>query len=517
MHLGAPPPPPEPPEVSLTGDPTDAAHQLLHIACTLPSRLQGVLPSEGLRWRVQCVSADVAAAADGGADADGYVPVFLDLFDESISPPRWAGESRGVVLHEPVTNKRARSHVRFGGERGLREGTYLWRVAAIHPAFGEGPFSAVAQYTVARGGGGGGGASLTMSRDEVRRGLAVRRSGASPLVASAEAVRHALAFAPLDDYTSVAAGFEQLANIDIEPVPRHEAQLALASGARAVLPPVTFEEAVQPTVGVPGGGSRRRGDDGAEHADGGDSQPQQFLHCVGEAEVWQGALELTPLRKGIGINGAAWFHRPIHVADGFETEFTFRINKPEGDALLHTPEAARRASDGFAFVLQRDQRATAALGESGTGLGFGGLAGSLAVQFRLTPSCARRRKRVRNEGEAEEEETVLCVIPDSPHGDVFLVPASLAEKECVCPFPPHEHFFAPSKDDMGYGAPPRRVRGGRPLPPRGSRLRAVRGLARQLDGARGEPRERGAQGRAHQGDAPPRRRRAPPRADPPRA
>ena len=105
------------------------------------------------------------------------------------------------------------------------------------------------------------------------------------------------------------------------------------------------------------------------------------------------------LRKGIGLSGAAWYHRPLAILNGFETEFTFKIlpnptNKPHGK------ESRPRASDGFAFVLQLDRdhlvedakrkrRWSQALGASGLQLGFGGLTSCFAVQFATKPSCAR--------------------------------------------------------------------------------------------------------------------------------
>jgi hypothetical protein len=86
------------------------------------------------------------------------------------------------------------------------------------------------------------------------------------------------------------------------------------------------------------------------------------------------------------------------VIDGFETEFTFKIDTPAGQA---------RASDGFAFVLQndraffrqpknggpeykKDRTHSTALGSSGMQLGFGGLTSCFAVQFTTRPSCAEK-------------------------------------------------------------------------------------------------------------------------------
>lgn len=42
---------------------------------------------------------------------------------------------------------------------------------------------------------------------------------------------------------------------------------------------------------------------------------------------------------------------------------------------------ATHGGDGFAFVLQRDPNGTAALGAGGRGLGYEGIANSVAVEF----------------------------------------------------------------------------------------------------------------------------------------
>ena len=77
---------------------------------------------------------------------------------------------------------------------------------------------------------------------------------------------------------------------------------------------------------------------------------------------------------------------------------------------------------------------------------------SLAVQFCTTPSCAKRRKRVKLDGEEEEEESLLCQFPGNDHGHIFLVKVDHANKECVCPFT-DEHFIAPQLTP-GEGADP---------------------------------------------------------------
>lgn len=119
------------------------------------------------------------------------------------------------------------------------------------------------------------------------------------------------------------------------------------------LKPLTFEEAYQPLKEA--------------LADG-------LLVCMGDAEVWKGVLDLTPLRKGMGLAGAAWFHRPLWVASGFETEFDVRVTPPPMHIDPTTNEwIAPRAADGFAFVLQLDPRGTRAIGLPGIQLGYGGM------------------------------------------------------------------------------------------------------------------------------------------------
>ena len=117
---------------------------------------------------------------------------------------------------------------------------------------------------------------------------------------------------------------------------------------------------------------------------GGDRQDPQ-LHLVGDAEVWRGRLDLTPLRGGMGLGGAAWFHRPVEVASGFQCDFGFTIEPPpEGAPVWDEARGAwapPRGADGLAFVLQLDDARTAALGASGVQLGHGGLTSVLAVQL----------------------------------------------------------------------------------------------------------------------------------------
>ena len=189
------------------------------------------------------------------------------------------------------------------------------------------------------------------------------------------------------------------------------------------LRPVSFAEAVAPPpIPLPRGGQRAAA---------------PLLVCTGDADVLQGRLELTPLRKGMGLSGAGWFHRPVAVMAGFETSFTFTVTPPPPVPNADPAGPPPRASDGFAFVLQLDPRRSSAVGGAGVQMGHGGLSASLAVQFSVSPSCATSKRRPAespNDPESEEAENqTLCTLPE-PYDHIFFVPNHLSEKECICPF-----------------------------------------------------------------------------------
>ena len=216
--------------------------------------------------------------------------------------------------------------------------------------------------------------------------------------------------------------------------------------------------------GAPGGTAAAEGRSTATPFEaGGVSGGGSRLCLVGDAAVWRGVLDLTPLRLGMGLSGAAWFHRPVEVSGGFQTDFSFRITPPKEPAAWDHASGCwvgPRGSHGFAFVLHLDGRGTAALGASGVELGHGGLTPAVAVQFTThvaQPSCARRQRAggqasgAEEEGEsAPRESTTLCTLPE-PHDHIFYVPNELAGKECVCPFT-DVHFFAPALDDAAAEA-----------------------------------------------------------------
>jgi hypothetical protein len=413
LHAGMPPPPPGPPTVEVMDDPFSPGTQLLVITCAAAHG-----GGSGLSWRVQCVQEDSVS----------HSPAFLDILDDEVM--RWRGGA-GIITSKPRLEANLRSHVKLGGQLGLPAGAYLWRVCATHPLFGEGPFSTTVRYEASRVVDSRTAISIVRTNDV--SGLKIKRPNPLPLVKSFAELRHAFHFAPPHGDMRPGAVFPSKRDADVlcftpdasvagsptfvaaDQQNAHTAsalELLHKSRGATVAMPVTFEDAVQPKVG----------------------RLRESLLCVGEAEVWRGALELTPLRKGIGICGAAWFHRPLAVDEGFETEFIFTID-PATDT-----KPDQRGSDGFAFVLQADERGTTAIGASGIQLGYGGLSTCFAVQFATQPSCAERRKRQKS-SDGDAEEGLLCTLPE-PHDHIFLVPPSLAEKECICPFT-GVHFIAP--------------------------------------------------------------------------
>ena len=305
------------------------------------------------------------------------------------------------------------------GQRPLEPGkAYFWRVAAEHPDFGCGSFSPIVR--------------LVLAEEEAADG------GAPRLVVStmAEIASHRP--------SSRASGLAVDANLALHfGSPGAPGGAAAAEGRGTATP---FETAL--TGGGAGGG-----------ASGGGPR----LCLVGDAGVWRGMLDLTPLRLGMGLSGAAWFHRPVEVSGGFQSDFSFRITPPNEPATWDGASGrwvGPRGSHGFAFVLQLDGRGTAALGASGVELGHGGLSPAVAVQFTThvaQPSSARRQRAGGRVGDAEEEGEVegprgstLCTLPE-PHDHIFYVPNELAGKECVCPFT-DVHFFAPALGDAAAEA-----------------------------------------------------------------
>lgn len=92
------------------------------------------------------------------------------------------------------------------------------------------------------------------------------------------------------------------------------------------------------------------------------------------------ALRLTPSRAR--MSGAAWYRRKMNVREGFDTYIKFEISNPSQkcDRLDDVNTFCRsRGADGFAFVIQNVY--PDALGVQGSGLGYEGIFGALAVEF----------------------------------------------------------------------------------------------------------------------------------------
>jgi hypothetical protein len=70
--------------------------------------------------------------------------------------------------------------------------------------------------------------------------------------------------------------------------------------------------------------------------------------------------------------GSAFFTQKVDVANGFSSEFTFRI---------HTPSTPFGMADGLAFLIQNAPSGTSALGLGGGFLGYTDVANNLVVEF----------------------------------------------------------------------------------------------------------------------------------------
>ena len=86
------------------------------------------------------------------------------------------------------------------------------------------------------------------------------------------------------------------------------------------------------------------------------------LNLLGDAAIAGDVLRLNPALGGLG---GAWFGGLRQIAQGFTTDFEFRITGA--------------GADGFAFVVQNHD--LDALGLAGGGIGYQGISNSLAVEF----------------------------------------------------------------------------------------------------------------------------------------
>jgi ABC-type transport system substrate-binding protein len=96
------------------------------------------------------------------------------------------------------------------------------------------------------------------------------------------------------------------------------------------------------------------------------------LAVLGDAAIVGGVLRLTP--ADFSQSGVAWHGSKVDVADGFVSDFDFRMTDMGG---LGDGDGA--GADGFTFAIQNT--AVAATGSIGGGLGYDGLLNSLVVEF----------------------------------------------------------------------------------------------------------------------------------------
>jgi len=164
---------------------------------------------------------------------------------------------------------------------------------------------------------------------------------------------------------------------------------------------------------------------------------------VGQAEVLDNVLRLTPLAKGVGQRGAAWLNEPVNVRAGFEVIFRVKVTAPVD--LDGTPA---QPADGFAFVMHRDPRLRAALGGSGTQLGYGGMENVIAVQFGVQPSCAREHpKDPAKQLGLDDDEKILCQ-KKSDSRNYFWVRKGDLGKRVYNPFNTSEVITAPKLENL---------------------------------------------------------------------
>lgn len=86
-----------------------------------------------------------------------------------------------------------------------------------------------------------------------------------------------------------------------------------------------------------------------------------------------GRLRLVPAQARLAA--AAWFKKRVRLSMGFSTDFRFLLSNTGGEP----DEKGVTGADGFAFVVQG--AGSDVCGTSGCGLGYHGIANSLAVEF----------------------------------------------------------------------------------------------------------------------------------------
>ena len=92
---------------------------------------------------------------------------------------------------------------------------------------------------------------------------------------------------------------------------------------------------------------------------------QGVMILNGSTDLDDSRLQLT--NGSLNEAGSAWYYQPINI-QSFTTQFSFQLSSPAGN--------------GITFTIQGNN--TTALGSAGAGLGFQGIANSLAIKFDFT-------------------------------------------------------------------------------------------------------------------------------------
>jgi hypothetical protein len=140
------------------------------------------------------------------------------------------------------------------------------------------------------------------------------------------------------------------------------------------------------------------------------SAPNQFA-VNGNASVSNGVLQLTPFLPN--QNGAIWYNRKLHIADGFSTTFTFRF-----------PQNAQLGGSGISFVLQNHPLGTNAIGGEETDTGINGIDNSLRLSVRYAIN--------NNPDGTGASINVRCWVANSPHsllGSTYGYPTAFLNRE----------------------------------------------------------------------------------------
>ncbi|MBM3786446.1 MAG: PEP-CTERM sorting domain-containing protein [Acidobacteria bacterium] len=101
------------------------------------------------------------------------------------------------------------------------------------------------------------------------------------------------------------------------------------------------------------------------------------LTLVQNAALTANRLRLTPALEN--QLGGAWYDTAVNVQGGFSTRFQFQFTERGGHTPDWEPGVSNNGADGIAFVIQN--AAPAPIGLFASGIGYYGIANSLAVEF----------------------------------------------------------------------------------------------------------------------------------------